>query len=815
MILPKTSGWQMEYDGWNPEQQQHREALCTLGNGRFATRGAFEGSTAGDIHYPGSYMAGGYNRRTSIVSGREIENEDLVNLPNWLCLYFKPAEGEWLDFDQVEWLEFKQILDIRHGILTYRLCFRDPAGRETRLISRRIVHMGKSHLAALHWQIEPLNWSGPVVVRSGIDAGVENLGVARYRQLETSHLEILGARQCTADTVVLRSMTNQSRIEMAHAARTRIYPGGCGEAGGERQLLEAERQLVEIGGFIGQDVHLECRQGEILEVEKVVAFYSGRDRAICEPGLDAEWAVKRAEGFDKLLECHRQAWERYWNWWDVELEAVANGIVEQQLVLRLHIFHLLQTTSLHTTDLDAGVPARGLHGEAYRGHIFWDELFILPLLNLHMPEITRALLTYRYRRLPEARWAAQELGLNGAMYPWQSGSNGREESQYLHLNPKSGRWLPDTTYKQRHVNAAIVHNVWRYYEVTGDTEFLGFAGAEMILSIAQFWSSLAQYNPVKQRYEICGVVGPDEFHTRYPERDEPGLDNNAYTNVLAVWCLLTAKQTLDVLSPTQRADLLEYLGIDKAELERWDEISRKMFVPFHDDDIISQYEGYEQLEELDWEGFRERYGDIHRLDRLLEAEGEDVNRYKASKQADVLMLFYLFSAEKLEELFNHMGYDFAPGMIRRNIEYYEQRTSHGSTLSNIVHSWVLARSDRSRSWDLFDNALMSDVADVQGGTTKEGIHLGAMAGTVDLVLRGYTGLELREGTLWLNPQLPERLHQTRHKVHYQGHWLTIMANHKRLVVSLEEGPCWPISIGYRGKVYKLEQGQSLELSYCK
>lgn len=806
MSLPKTSGWQLEYSGWNPEQQQHREAMCTLGNGRFASRGAFEGASAGDIHYPGNYMAGGFNRRTSVVAGREVENEDLVNLPNWLCLNFKPADDDWLDFDQVEWLEYRQILDVRHGVLIFRLCFRDPAGRETRLISQRIVHMGDSHLAALHWQLEPLNWSGPMVIRTGIDGGVENLGVERYRQLETKHLEVLEARECAADAVMLRSMTNQSRIDMAHAARTRINRGARGESG-------VTRQLIDDNGFIGHDIHIECQSGEVLEVEKVAAFYTGRDQAICEPVLEAEWAVKRGGGFAKLLECHRQAWERYWNWWDIELEAATSGVLEQQLVLRLHIFHLLQTTSLHTTELDVGVPARGLHGEAYRGHIFWDELFILPLLNLHMPEITRALLMYRYRRLPEARWAARDLGLRGAVYPWQSGSNGREESQFVHLNPQSGHWLPDTTYKQRHVNAAIVHNTWRYYEVTGDAEFMNFAGAEMILSIAQFWSSLAQYNSAKQRYEICGVVGPDEFHTRYLEREEAGLDNNAYTNVLVVWCLLTAQQTLAVLSPTQRADLLQYLGIDEAELQRWDELSRRMFVPFHDGDIISQYEGYEKLEELDWQGYRERYGDIHRLDRILEAEGNDVNRYKASKQADVLMLFYLFSAEKLKELFNHMGYDFAPHMIPRNIEYYEQRTSHGSTLSNIVHSWVLARSNRQRSWDLFDNALISDVADVQGGTTKEGIHLGAMAGTVDLVVRGYTGLELRSGILWLNPVLPEGLRQAVHRLHYQGHWLTIMVNHMRLVISLEQGTCPPISVGYRDRVYTLEQGQKLELSY--
>ncbi|MBK1735254.1 trehalose 6-phosphate phosphorylase [Halorhodospira abdelmalekii] len=807
MNLPKTSAWCMEYSGWEPDHQQHREALCTLGNGRFATRGAFEGASAGDVHYPGTYMAGGFNRRTSVVSGREVENEDLVNLPNWLCLNFRPAgEGEWLDFDRVEWLEFKQQLDIRHGILTYTLHFRDPQGRETRLISRRIVHMGLSHFAALHWQLEPLNWSGEIVVRSGIDGGVENLGVVRYRQLETKHLEVLEKCELAADSVLLRSMTNQSRVALAHAARTQV-------SGSDGEPVEQGRRLVVEGDFVGHDIQVRCEQGRPITVEKVATFFSARDRAICEPAHDAQLELARAESFESLLASHRRAWERYWNWWDIELRAEGNGVLEEQLVLRLHIFHLLQTTSLHTIDLDVGVPARGLHGEAYRGHIFWDELFILPLLNLHMPEITRALLMYRYRRLPEARWAAYDLGLRGAMYPWQSGSNGREESQILHLNPKSGRWLPDTTYKQRHINAAVAHNVWRYYEVTGDIEFMGFAGTEMMLSIAQFWASIAEHCPQKERYVIRGIVGPDEFHTRYPDRDEAGLDNNAYTNVMAAWCLRTAGEALAILAPTQRDDLLQRLGIDASELQRWDEVSRRMFVPFHGDDgcIISQFEGYEQLEPLDWEGLRARHGDIQRLDRLLEAEGDDVNRYQASKQADLLMLFYLFSSQQLKELLAHMGYDFNPEMIHANIEYYEARTSHGSTLSNIVHSWVLARSDRQRSWDLFGNALMSDVADVQGGTTKEGIHLGAMAGTVDLALRGYTGLELREGVLWLDPMLPDGLHQVQHKIHYRGHWITILVNHVRLVVSLEEGTCPPIEMGYRRRIYTLEQGQSLEL----
>ena len=803
--LPETEGWQLIYRDWVPAQQQLREAMCTLGNGRFATRGAFEAACADGTSYPGTYLAGGYNRRTRRVADRGVENEDLVNLPNWLCLTFRPEDGDWLDLDGAEWLDYRQVLDLARGELAFHLHLRDPDGRETRLSSRRIVHMDDSHLAAIAWSLEPVNWSGRLLVRSGIDGGVENLGVPRYRQLETRHLEPLEQGEYGEDAVYLRSMTNQSRLELAQAARTRAWQA---DGRGERA-----REGVRHGGYIGQELLLDAEPGQPIRVEKVAALYTGRDRAICEPGLDACAAVERAPGFEELARTHAKAWQRYWNCWHVALHTDDNGDAQEQTVLRLHIFHLLQTTSLHTIDLDVGVPARGLHGEAYRGHIFWDELYILPLLNLHMPEITRALLMYRYRRLPEARRAAAAIGLRGAMFPWQSGSSGREETQTLHLNPESGRWLPDNTHKQRHVNAAIAHNIWRYYEVTGDTEFLAFAGADMILSIAQFWAACAEYSVVRGRYEIRGVVGPDEFHTRYPGSDETGLANNAYTNVMAAWCLQIALRTLGELCPTPRDELLDRLEIDDAELERWREISRRMFVPFHADGIISQFEGYEALEELDWDGYRARYGNIQRLDRILEAEGEDVNRFKASKQADVLMLFYLFSREQIEAILAELGYELDAEAIPRNIAYYEGRTSHGSTLSNIVHSWVLARSDRERSWELFGNALLSDVGDIQGGTTGEGIHLGAMAGTVDLALRGYTGLDLRDGVLWLDPMLPQGLRQIEQKIHYRGHWITLIANHATLTLRLEEGPCPPVRIGYLDEVHELEQGQELVLAY--
>jgi alpha,alpha-trehalase len=462
--------------------------------------------------------------------------------------------------------------------------------------------------------------------------------------------------------------------------------------------------------------------------------------------------------------------------------------------------------SKHTIDLDVGVPARGWHGEAYRGHIFWDELFIFPYLNLHLPDLTRALLLYRFRRLPEARWAAAREGLAGALYPWQSGSNGREESQLVHLNPESGRWIRDNSPLQRHINIAVAFNVWQYYQATGDMAFLSYGGAEMMVEIARLLVSLSSYNKASDRYEIRGVMGPDEYHDAYPDAEEPGLDNNAYTNVMAAWVMWRAQEALSILPEFRRQELAEKLHIQLEELSRWEEISSKMYVPFHADGIISQFEGYGDLEEFDWSGYAAKYGDIQRLDRILEAEGDTPNRYKLSKQADVLMLFYLLSSEELHSMFHRLGYELDDGAIQRNIDYYDQRTSHGSTLSRIVNAWVLARSDRKRSWEFFQGALLSDVADIQGGTTPEGIHLGAMAGTIDLVQRGFTGIETREDTLWLDPAIPDELRELEFEIWYRGHLLEFRITPQQLTVNTRPDGGQPIRLGIRGRIIEVQSG---------
>jgi alpha,alpha-trehalase len=787
--------WTLRYKGFDPDAEGHREALCTVGNGVFATRGAAPEAVADGVHYPATYVAGLYNRRVSEIAGREVENEDLVNVPNWLPLTFAAEGGPWFAPGTHELVWQVQELDLRRGMLVRRIEIVDREGRTTRLTQRRMVSMDAPNVAALETTIEPVDWSGTLTVRSALDGTVTNAGVERYQDLASDHLDVLDAGG-EGEVVHLLVQTNQSRVRVAIAARTRI--------GGDDPDREADRRTVDEGGWIAHEIDVAARAGTPVTFEKVVTLHTSRDRAISEPSLHARETVVLLPDFDTLVERHTLAWDLLWRRFWIDLE----GDGRAQRILNLHLFHLLQTVSEHTIDLDVGVPARGWHGEAYRGHIFWDEIFILPFVNLRLPVLTRALLHYRRRRLDAARRNAEEAGHVGALYPWQSGSDGREESQRLHLNPLSGRWHPDNSSRQRHINLAVAYNMWMYFEVTGDIEYLRFHAGKVILEIARFFSSLATYDRMRDRFVIQGVMGPDEYHDAYPDAEEPGLDNNAYTNVMTVWVLSRALELLTTLPAQHRQELTEELGLEEREIERWELLVQRMFVPFHDG-VISQFEGYEHLRELDLDDYRARYGDIHRMDRILKAEDDTPNRYQVSKQADVLMLFYLLSGTEVQSILEGLGYEFAPDVdIPRNVEYYLQRTVHGSTLSGVVTAWVLSRIDRARSWQHFSDALEADVSDVQGGTTAEGIHLGAMAGTVDIAQRCYGGIVTRGGELWFHPVLPKSLGSLRFTLHYRQHRLEVEITTTRLRLAAAPSLATPITVGCVDRSVRLEAGSS-------
>ena len=788
-------GFSLTYDGFDPGAEGFREALTSTGNGYLCARGAAEWQDADGTHYPGTYVHGGYNRETTILGGLPVLNEDLVNMPNWLVLQLRIEGEDAIQLGGVELLDYRHELDIRNATVVRHLRFRDPAGRQTTLKSRRFVSMADPHHAGIEWTLVPENWSGRVEVITAIDGRVQNGGVARYQQLEGRHLNPVSPRTFGPEVIALKAETRQSNLYISHAARTRLFRGD--------QLLRAERVLYQMEDYIQQVLAFDVHQDAATRVEKMVTFYTSRDPAISDTLVRAATSAARHSDFAGSFQRHSAAWDELWRVCDVRV----SGNERVQLLLRLHIAHILQVCSLHTADLDAGLPARGLNGEAYRGHVFWDEIYAFPFFNVRLPEVTRGLLMYRYRRIGEARAAAQEAGFRGAMFPWQSGSEGTEETQRVHLNPLSGRWEPDLSRNQRHVNAAIFYNIWHYFQTTHDQAFLSDYGAEMMLEIARFWASIARFNSERERYEIHGVMGPDEFHEKYPDARDGGLRNNAYTNVMVAWLCGIAVKLLPLLPGSRAQALRGRLGIGDDELARWQDMSRRMFIPFHDDGIISQFEGYGDLDDLDWDAYRAKYGNIQRLDRILRAEGDDPNRYKVTKQADTVMLFFLFSPEELREIFERLGYGYRADTAMRNVAYYDRRTSHGSTLSFVAHAGVLAALDPESSWQRFLVALQSDADDVQGGTTKEGIHVGVMCGTLDLVQRGYAGIHVRDGVLYFDPRLPSQLDGLSFLMQFQQTPILVTLTGDRLTLaSHPESVSRPVSVAVRDDVRELCPG---------
>ena len=799
----------LEYPEWKPSEESRREVLCALGNGYLVTRGAAEECAADEVHYPGTYLAGGYNRLKSAIADQIIENEDLVNFPNWLCLTFRIGdETSWFRLEETEIIKFRQILNLEQGLLRRELRFKDKAGRETNLITQRFVSMSNPHIAAMSWELTPENWSGEMTIRTALDGSVKNENVPRYRQLNNKHLVIKEKGSVGDESIYLLVQTNQSRIYMAQASLCRVNNGD--------PALIVKRNTIEEEEKISQDITVTVQTKTPLKIEKIVAIFTSRDHAISEPLIAAQQAISQIYPFEislkkdtqmsvieYLLKKHQLAWKRNWNRFNLSL----GGPHCVETLIRLHIFHLLQTCSAHTLDLDTGVPARGWHGEAYRGHIFWDELFVYLVFNIHIPDLTKALLLYRYRRLPSARRAARQANLKGALFPWQSGSDGREESQILHFNPDSRRWVADHTWLQRHVNAAIAFNIWRYFVATNDMAFLRFYGAVMFLEITRLFSSLTIYNPERKRFEIRGVVGPDEFHTAYPDSDQIGINNNAYTNFMAAWVFVYAQKILQLLNEGEKQEIMDKLQLTEEELQRWDAISQQMFIPFTKDGLIEQFEGYENLKELDLDSYRKKYLSLKRMDRILEAEGDSINRYRLVKQADVLMIFYLFTAEEITALFQQMNYSFDPQRIPEHIQYYSQYTTDGSSLSYVVRSWVTARSDRKFAWKCLQEVLNTDLQLTEDLTTAEGIHLASMAGTISIIERCFIDMKVEEDILWFNPALPDELTCLEFRISYRGYWLLLHANHQQLSISFETGAPGKVKIGCNTEIIELNMGE--------
>lgn len=780
-----TENWQLKYDVIIDQAKSYgEEALLTLGNGYVGWRGAPVWATYDENHYPALYVAGVFNQTKTPVAGRDVVNEDLVNLPNPQLIKIN-VNGELLTQENLS--ERESTLHFDNGALTEIHQFKVSDGTVT-VATTKVVDPVAWRQIALQVQIST-DFKAKVQLESLVDTSVINQNVKRYRDFESREFDVDGV-DIEAQHVFVK--TRQSGINIGLGINTQVLQ--------QSQLLPKTVDIVDEN--LVESFTTELLPGVPATLVKNISVITSQDYS--EELAPALTELMAETSFEQVRLDSADYWEQVWREADIEL--VAEDTTMQQL-LRMNVFHLRQAAQSNANpSLDVSVGSRGLTGEGYRGHIFWDELFLIPYYAANDPQTARALIQYRIQRLAAAQANAHKEQEVGAMFPWQAGLYGDEQAQVIHLNTVDNTWIPDNSRLQRHVSLAIAYDLWVYTKVTGDESLLNNSGLTMLLEIAKFWLNKVELAS-DDIYDLSGVMGPDEFHEAYPDSNEGGLKNNAYTNVMLAWLLEWILELGDELSAFEAIAFSD--DFDESMMEKVSDVAHGLRLERNDEGVFAQYEGYFNLKELDFEAYTEKYGDIHRVDRLLKAEGKSPDDYQVAKQADLLMLMYNFDSKHVEKLLNQLGYPVAADWLLANTEYYLARTVHGSTTSRPVFAGIdveLGRLDEAEA--LLSSAIRSDVDDIQGGTTAEGIHTGVMGETLAVVQNKFGGVKLTGDMLEIDPHLPISWESLHFKQRYQNTLIDIIETHAFISITSDH----EMQVEVAGDVYTLMADQPLVVS---
>lgn len=729
--------WELNYNDYNKKIEKTRETLLTVGNGYFGTRGAMEELDASDFNYPGTYMCGVYNKLTSKINDKTIEHEDFVNCPDWTSIKFKfNKEEDWINLNDCKILKINRKLNLKNGELSREIIC-EYLDKQFKINSYRIASMSDYHIASIKYIFTSLNFSGNVFISNGINGNVTNSGVKNFKNLNNKHLTNYYTN-IDDNIVSLEATTSNSKITINESVKIIC----------KNKFINKTNNINNNSAYI--DFEFNLNENESVQLDKILSIYNTfSDDDIRNKSLEK---LSNYSSYDQILELSQKSWEDIWE----EIDLVFEDNKECQNIIRLNLYHTIVSFSPHNKNFDASVTARGLHGEGYRGHVYWDEIYIMPFYCMHYPDAAKAMLMYRYKRLPKAKEAASKLGYKGAMFPWQSGLTGEEVSQKYNYNPISDQWTPDYNHLQKHVSLAIAHNIFTYFHYTLDNEFMINYGLEMFWEICIFWMSKVEFDEKSQRYSIKGVIGPDDFHKSDMKANELGVKDNAYTNVMTAWILHLGVNFFENYE-NEIDDVIKKTNITSEEVNLWRKTANNMNVIIKDN-IISQFDGFFDLQEFDFEEHTKKYGNTKNLDSILEAEGLDPNNYKICKQPDTLMLFYNLTDFEVSAILRSMGYKFHISYLKNNLHYYLKRTSHGASLSKIVHAHVASIvNDFDLSEKLYFDALNINLNDTQG-TISEGIHTGAMCGTILTALFTFAGINLhRNQPDFFQPKKPKKI----------------------------------------------------------
>jgi trehalose/maltose hydrolase-like predicted phosphorylase len=707
--LSRDPNWCVEQEAFDPGREREMETLFSVGNGLLGVRGALE------VGLPGAqadvFIAGIYDGKASLLPYSELEflaperdespHAEIVSFPFPLRLEIR-LDGQSIALREDQEQEVGRTLDLGSGILSVRQRFRHR-DRWVDLRSLRVASLENPHALLHEVEFRVAGNPGNLEFEVGTD----------FSDFHLRHPHLLLVHPADEPPWSPRGNQGFSEIVLMETRRSRFLAG------------VAVHTEIDGRECTGRGWSMPVKDGQVVRMRRTLRWLNSRDPVFDGKNPSAEefleMLVRQApaapfEQFHSMIGSHRRSWRRFWSVADIPFSGNA-GLSESQ---RFNAYHLRSAAPQCSY---TSIPARTLTGRGYEGHIFWDaEVFMLPFFALQSPQFARRILEYRYLTLDGARRRAAAMGCRGACFAWESTVDGDDVTPAKILLRSSGTEIPIYTGSQQiHVTADVAYGIWMYWYCTSDLGFMLEQGVEMLFETARFWSSRTTLED--GRYHIDGVVGPDEYHH--------GVRDNAYTNWMARFNLekaLWARDWLLEVDPKRSQEITARLQLFEEEFLHWSMVARQLHVPSPDKNgLIEQFEGFFALEEFPLQHHDRLKAPVRRL-----LDWKRVNRSRICKQADVLMLPFLFPER------------FSLEVIRANYHYYEPITDHGSSLSPPVHAAVAAMAGLSEhALRYYSQSVELDLFNLMRNTSL-GVHAACMAGSWRALVFGILGIRLGE-----------------------------------------------------------------------
>ena len=758
--------WRVTEARYSDEFVDRTETVFSLGNGFVGVRGSFEEGRPALC--PGTFV-NGFHESWPIVHAEAAHalarrGQTIVNVPDATIIkLYVDDEPFFLPTARLD--EYARVLDMRAGTLTRELVWATGMGKHVRVRSCRIVSLEYRHLVAMTYEVTMLDYAAPVVISS--------LVLNRQDARQEDGLPEYGPGDPRLATVLPHPVLNVKAAELAGQRILLGYQTSSSKMTlgvGVDHVIDAACPY-QAAGSLGDDasevvVTADALPGVPIRIIKYATYQASRSIPVPELVGRCRRTLDRAvrDGHDMLVTSQRENLDRFWDRADVRVQARFHPVRQQQAI-RWNLYQVAQATWRAE---GAGVPAKGLTGQAYEGHYFWDsEIYVLPFLSYTQPSIARNLLRFRHSMLDRARDRAAEMSQRGALFPWRT-INGEEASS----NFQQGT-------AQYHINADIAYAVMRYARVEGSGRVLGEIGAEILVETARLWEDLGFFG-ADHRFHIHGVTGPDEYTTV--------VNDNTYTNLMARLNLNFAAAIIRRLreeQPEDYAALVHRVRLRPGEVESWERAAAAMHVPFDEKrGIHPQDETFLDREPWDLDATpREKFPLLLHYHPLV------IYRHQVLKQADIVLAMFL------------LGNEFSEEQKRRNFDYYDPLTTGDSSLSACVQSIIAAEIGEERqALEYFQYAVLMDLGNV-AGNASDGVHIASAAGVWSSLVFGFGGVRDFDGQLSFSPRLPHAWNELAFSLYFRGRQLRVRLTHDEERYLVEEGE--PLNVVIRGESHLL------------